>query len=189
MRKIVYFVAATIDGYIAAPDGSWEFFGIHEDVTDFMNTRYPETVPTHIRAHFGVDGPNQVFDTVLMGRNTYEPALREGITSPYAHLDQIVFSRTLKSPDPAVRVVADDPLDFARKLKEQPGKDIWLAGGGNLAGQVLPAVDELVIKLNPVIAGDGIPLAAAGFDPHRFAIIDVTPLAGSGVVVVRYRRA
>jgi dihydrofolate reductase len=189
MRKIVYFVAATIDGYIAAPDGSWEFFGIHEDVTEFMNTRYPETVPTHIRAHFGVDGPNQVFDTVLMGRNTYEPALREGITSPYAHLEQIVFSRTLtESPDPAVRVVADDPLDFARKLKEQPGKDIWLAGGGNLAGQVLPAVDELVVKLNPLIAGDGIPLAATGFDPHRFAIIDVTPLA-SGVVVLRYRRA
>ncbi|MEU4625006.1 dihydrofolate reductase family protein [Actinoplanes sp. NPDC023801] len=189
MRKIVYFVATTIDGYIAAPDGSWEFMGVPDDVLAYMRGHCPETLPTHVRAAMGVDEPNRLFDTVLMGRNTYEPALQAGITSPYAHLEQVVFSRTItEPPDPAVQIVADDPLGFARKLKEQPGRDIWLAGGGNLAGQVLPAVDELVLKLNPVIAGDGIPLAATGFDPQRFTIVDVTQLT-SGVVVLRYRRA
>ncbi|GGN84819.1 deaminase [Actinoplanes lobatus] len=189
MRKLVYFVAATIDGFIAAPDGSWDFMTIHDDVTAFMSTRYPETVPTHLRGPLGVEGPNRVFDTVLMGRHTYEPALQAGIISPYAHLKQFVFSRTLPaSADPAVQVVADDPHALADKLKQQPGLDIWLAGGGSLAGQLLPVVDELVIKLNPIVAGAGIPLATTGFDPHRFDLIDTTPL-DSGVVVLRYRAA
>ncbi|MFC7535171.1 dihydrofolate reductase family protein [Actinoplanes sp. GCM10030250] len=190
MRKLGYFVAATIDGYIAAPDGSWDFLPVREDVTTFMIEEYPETIPTPARGLLGMgDPPNRVFDTVLMGRNTYEPALREGVSSPYAHLRQIVFSRTMTgSPDPAVQVVAEDPVTFAGKLKQEPGMDIWLAGGGNLAGQLLPEIDELVIKLNPVIAGGGIPLAARGFDPHSFTLTSATPL-DSGVIVLRYRAA
>lgn len=180
MRKLVYFVAGTIDGFIAAPDGSWDFFGPQDDIVGYMREHYPETVP-------GSDTPPRVFDTVLMGRHTYEPALRAGITSPYASLTQIVFSRSIEPADPAVRIVADDPVAYVGKLKQEPGRDIWLCGGGNLAGQLLPAVDELVVKLNPVVAGGGIPLAARGFDPHRFAFVDATPLA-SGVVVLRYRK-
>jgi len=185
MRKLVYFVAGTLDGYIAAPDGSWDFFAAGDDVIAYMKEHYPETLPTHLRE----SGPIRVFDTVLMGRRTYEPALKAGITSPYAHLTQIVFSRLLTSPDPAVRVVAgEDPLEVVAQLKRRPGRDIWLAGGGHLAGQLLPAVDELVIKLNPVVAGAGIPLAAAAFHPHAYAFTDATPLP-SGVVVLRYRAA
>jgi dihydrofolate reductase len=186
MRKLVYFVATTIDGVIAAPDGSYEFFGAQDDVIQYMATNYPETVPTHLRAPLGIDAPNQHFDTVVMGRHTYDPALQAGVTNPYAHLQHIVFSRSLTSSDPAVQVVADDPLTVVDKLKQQPGMDIWLAGGGNLAGQLLPAVDELVIKLNPLVAGTGIRLAETGFDPHRFTLLETTPLA-SGVVVLRYR--
>ncbi|MEV6598569.1 dihydrofolate reductase family protein [Actinoplanes sp. NPDC051346] len=187
MRNLMYFVASTIDGFIAAPDGSWDFFPLQDDVTAYMNERYPETVPTHVRDPLRPDTSHQVFDTVLMGRRTYEPALRAGITSPYAHLKQIVFSRSITTPpDPTVQIVADDPITFVDKLKQESGKDIWLCGGGNLAGQLLPAIDELVIKLNPVIAGGGIPLAASGFHPHRFTLIDTTPLK-SGVVVLRYQ--
>jgi dihydrofolate reductase len=190
MRKLVYFVASTIDGFIAAPDGSWDFLGVHEDVVRFMVERYPETVPTQARDPLGVPGgPNPTFDTVVMGRRTYDPALTVGVTSPYAHLRQIVFSRSLDgSPDPAVEVVADDPRGFVAKLKEEPGQDIWLAGGGEFAGQLLPLVDELVIKLNPVVAGDGTPLFRAAFDPHRFTLTETTPLA-NGVVVLRYAAA
>jgi dihydrofolate reductase len=204
MRKLVYFVAATLDGFIAAPDGSWEFLGAPEEVIRFMVERYPETVPTPARGPLGVpDGPNPTFDTVVMGRRTYDPALTEGITSPYAHLRQVVFSRTLAAPDPdrtlaapdpdrtptapdpAVEIVSDDPLEFVEKLKAEPGQDIWLAGGGELAGRLLPLIDELVIKLNPVVAGDGIPLFRAGFAPHRFTPAETTPLT-NGVLVLRY---
>ncbi|MFI5491906.1 dihydrofolate reductase family protein [Actinoplanes sp. NPDC051859] len=186
MRKLVYFIAQSIDGFIAAPDGSWDFFGAQDDVLAYLTAHYPDTLPTAFR---GADQANQVFDTVLMGRRTYEPALQAGITSPYAHLEQIVFSRTLTtSPDPAVRIVTGDPVEFVGSLKQEPGKDIWLCGGGEFAGQLLPAIDELVIKLNPVVAGGGIPLAARGFDPHQFCLLDVTPL-DSGVLVLRYQAA
>ncbi|MEU4693629.1 dihydrofolate reductase family protein [Actinoplanes sp. NPDC023714] len=185
MRKLVYFVAGTIDGFIAAPDGSWEWMGVTEDVVRFMVESYPETVPTHARGPLGVpDAPNPRFDTVVMGRRTYDPALAEGITSPYSHLRQIVFSHTLKESKD-VEIVADDPQDFVAKLKQEPGRDIWLAGGGEFAGQLLPLVDELVVKLNPIVAGDGIPLVRAGFDPHRFTLLDAKPLP-SGVVVLHY---
>ena len=186
MRRLVYFVASTVDGFIAGPDGSYDFFVLQDDVLAYMGEHYPETVPTHLRAPEQRGAPNRVFDTVLMGRHTYEPALKAGITSPYAHLTQIVFSRSPTTPDPAVRVAAGDPLEVVAELKRQPGGDIWLAGGGNLAGQLLPAVDELIVKLNPVIAGAGIPLAAAGFNPHQFTLTEATPLP-SGVVVLRYR--
>ena len=186
MRKVVYFVASTIDGFIAAPDGSFDFLGVEGDVVELMKERYPETLPTQARGPLGVTAANRVFDTVLMGRNTYEPALRAGITSPYAHLTQIVFSRSLAtSPDPAVTIVPGDPAAFVDKIKQEPGRDIWLCGGGDLAGQLLPLIDELIVKLNPVVAGSGIPLVSRGFDPRRFTLRETTPLP-SGVVILRY---
>jgi dihydrofolate reductase len=180
MRKLVYYVASTLDGFIAAPDGSWDFFGpVHEELGAFINARYPETLPTGQR--------RQVFDTVLMGRGTYEPALKIGVTSPYAHLDQHVFSRTLDPAiDPAVTIVAEDPVPYVRKLKERPGQEIWLCGGGALAATLRDEIDEYVVKLNPVLAGDGIPLRSGPFDPKRLELREVTPLGASGVVVLRY---
>ncbi|HWS34771.1 MAG TPA: dihydrofolate reductase family protein [Actinoplanes sp.] len=178
MRKLVYFVASSLDGFIAGPDGGWDFLQSGADVIGYMQDNYPETLPSHVR---GPDAPpNRVFDTVLMGRNTYEPALKAGISHPYAHLEEIVFSRTL-------RLEQGDPVTVVRDLKQQPGLDIWLAGGGDLAGRLLPEIDELVLKLNPVVIGTGVPLAAAGFAPHHFTLVDTTPLP-SGVVVLRFRR-
>ncbi|MCO8275994.1 dihydrofolate reductase family protein [Actinoplanes sp. TRM 88003] len=188
MRKLIYYVAATVDGFIAAPDGDFAFFGLPDELLAFIAERYPETLPTAFRDQLGITAPNQVFDTVVMGRGTYEPALEVGVTSPYAHLEQFVFSRTLDPAiDPAVTVVADDPVPYLRELKQRPGKDIWLCGGGAFAGAVRSEIDEYVIKLNPLLAGQGIPLTAGPFDPARLALIDATPVGDSGVIVLRYR--
>ena len=169
MRKLVYYVASTIDGFIAGPDGEFDFFPISAELMAVMNAELPETVPTHFRAPAGLtDTPNRRFDTVVMGRGTYEPALKEGITSPYAHLKQYVFSRTLPpATEPEVEIVAGDPAEFVRELKSRDGGDIWLCGGGDLAGQLLPEVDEFIIKLNPVVIGSRIPLARRDFRPAQ----------------------
>ncbi len=74
-----------------------------------------------------------------------------------------------------------------QKLKQKPGKDIWLCGGGAFAGAVRAEIDEYVIKLNPVVAGSGVPLVAGPFDPTRLTLVDATPVGASGVAVLRYR--
>ncbi len=186
MRKLVYYVASTIDGFISGPDGETDFYPFEADLAEFIRTRYPETLPTHLRGPLGISGPNLVFDTLVMGRGTLDPGLKAGIASPYAHMKQYVFSRSLAT-DGEPSVVEGDPIAFVRGLKQESGLDIWLCGGGDLAGQLLPEVDELVIKLSPVIAGDGIPLVRRGFDPARFTLTSTTPLP-SGVVVLTYSR-
>lgn len=171
MRKLVYYVAVSLDGYIAGPNGEFDFYPLSEDMAAWINTRYPEAVPTHLRQYAGipVDEPNREWDTVIMGRGSYDPAYLHGITSPYAHMKQYVVSTTLgEIDDPAVTVVDSDPVELVRRLKKEEGKRIYLCGGGNLAGQLIDEIDELVIKSYPVIAGAGVSAFTGNFKPTQF---------------------
>ncbi|WP_430332171.1 dihydrofolate reductase family protein [Rhodococcus sp. ACT016] len=190
MRKLVYYVGLTVDGYIAGPGGEVDFYPLSDAMAAWINERYPETVPTHLRPALGLgDQPNRSFDTIVMGRGTYEPALTVGITSPYTHLRQLVVSSTLgTSPDPDVELITADPLEAVRKLKEEDGLDIWLAGGGRLAGALLPEIDELIIKSYPVVAGTGRPVFDGAFEPSRFERTDATSF-DSGATVTWFARA
>jgi dihydrofolate reductase len=184
MRKLVYYVAATVDGFIAAPDGTWDFFPYEPDMADWIVAHYPETLPTAVRQAVGIDDvAPRAFDTVVMGRGTYQPALDQGIASPYAHLTQYVVAHGLRAD--GVHVVDGDPVALVRELKAAGGKDIWLAGGGTLAATLRDEIDEYVIKLSPVLAGSGIPVLAAGFDARRLTLTGTESLP-SGVVILRY---
>lgn len=188
MRALTYYVGVSLDGYIAAPDGSFDFFPVDQSVLDFIAEDFPETLPGHVRAHLGVTVPGTRFDTVLMGRATYAPALEAGLTSPYAHLRQYVVSTTLPTGrDPQVTVVSD-PLVLVRQLKNEDGAGIWLAGGGRLAGTLLDEIDELVIKRYPVVIGTGIPAIAADHTASlAFTTTDARTLA-NGTTVTTYTR-
>ncbi|WP_040840889.1 dihydrofolate reductase family protein [Nocardia brevicatena] len=173
MRRLVYYVAVSLDGYIAGPQGEFDFYPMCEDMMAWINERYPETVPTPTRESIGMplDTPNKTLDTLVMGRGTYEPGLAAGATSPYNHLKQYVFSSTLAPVDnPQVTVVDTDPVELVRRLKKEEGLDIWLCGGGNLAGQLIDEVDQLIIKSYPVIAGDGVRALAGNFKPTQFTV-------------------
>ncbi|MEU1072330.1 MULTISPECIES: dihydrofolate reductase family protein [unclassified Streptomyces] len=189
MRKLSYYIALTLDGFIAAPDGSFDFYPLSEELVGFLAGEFPDTLPTAARRALGVDeAPPSRYDTVLMGRGAYEPALEEGITSPYAHLRQIVFSRGLgDSPDPAVEVVSGDPVAYVRDLKREDGLDVYLCGGADLAGQLIDEIDELVIKSYPIVAGTGIPLFRAEFGPRSFVPTDSRSFE-NGTVVTTYTR-
>ena len=189
MRALTYYVGSSLDGFIAAPDGSIDAFPVTEDVIEFMAADYPETLPTHLRERLGVTAPGRRFDTVVMGRNTYAPALQAGIVSPFAHLDQYVVSTTLPaSPDPRVQVVAGDPVELVRRLKHRPGAGVWLAGGARLAGALLGEIDELVIKRYPVLLGAGIPFSTTTEVCNvSFELVDGRILRG-GTTVARYTR-
>ncbi|MFC8146471.1 dihydrofolate reductase family protein [Streptomyces paradoxus] len=196
MRKLVYYIAVTLDGRIAGPQGEYDFFpaGTEQQSAAYSawaNALYPETVPTAYRAAAGLtDAPNRHFDTVVMGAGTYRAPFDQGITSPYAHLRQYVVSSTLAhDADPAVTVVAGDPLALVRELKRERDADlnIWLCGGGKLAGALLPEIDELVVKNYPVVAGAGIPAFDGPFDPTAFDVAERTAFP-SGVTLTRLTR-
>lgn len=191
MRQFVYYVAVTLDGFIAPPGGgdpSHSVMTPTPDLIDFIVTRYPETLPAPAREALGVSGAGRVFDTVVEGRSSYEVGLAAGVDDAYPHLHHLVFSTTLESvPGEQVELVADDALGRVRALKAEPGKDIWLIGGGRLAHGLLPEIDRLVIKLNPVVIGSGIPMFDGAFRPAGFTVTDTVSLA-SGVQVLSLDR-
>ncbi|MFD5158139.1 dihydrofolate reductase family protein [Streptomyces hawaiiensis] len=196
MRKLVYYIAVTLDGRIAGPGGEYDFFPAGDEQQSAaysarVNTLYPETVPTAHRAAAGLtDAPNRQFDTVVMGSGTYRDALGQGITSPYAHLRQYVVSSTLDADAaPAVTVVPGDSLALVRELKREKdtGSHVWLCGGGKLAGALLPEIDELVVKHYPVVAGAGIPAFDGAFDPTVFVVAERTAFP-NGVTLTRLTR-
>ncbi|WP_040773006.1 dihydrofolate reductase family protein [Nocardia pneumoniae] len=171
MRKLVYYVGVSLDGYIAGPAGEYDFYPFDDEMTAWVIAEYPEFVPSFLRTQSGmaVDEPNKRFDTAVMGRGTYEPGLSLGVSSPYAHMRQYVVSSTLGPvDDPAVEVVERDPVEFVRGLKRAQGGDIWLVGGGKLAAELLGEVDEMIIKSYPVVAGGGISAFSGAFRPTLF---------------------
>ncbi|MGI5347492.1 dihydrofolate reductase family protein [Streptomyces sp. CA-250714] len=195
MRNLVYYIASTIDGFIAGPDGADPtgpdgFWPIPEDYIQHLVAEYPETLPGQARAALSVTAEGTHFDTVLEGRRTYEIGLHAGTTNAYPHLRHLVFSRTLtESPDPAVELIAEDPVATVRELKKEEGKDIWLIGGGELAGALYSEIDTLIVKLSPMTIGTGVPLFSdkAGFDPRTWDLTDHTVL-NSGALFLTYSR-
>jgi dihydrofolate reductase len=193
MRRLVYYVATTLDGFIAGPDGGdptgLPYFPLTEDVIDFIVANYPETIPGPGREAMGIDGPGAHFDTVLEGRRSFELGTKAGIADAYSHLRHLVFSTSLEAdPATAVEIVEGDPIERVRELKAEAGLDLWLVGGGTLAHALLPEIDRLILKQNPSVIGEGVPLFNGPFAPHLFTPVATVELPG-GVRVVTLDRA
>jgi dihydrofolate reductase len=188
VRRLTYLIAMSIDGFIAGPGDEVDSFPTPEGYLGHLAGEYPETLPSHVRPHLGIaDAPNKRFDTIVQGRTTYQPALDIGVTSPYAHLRQYVVSTTLTSPDPAVTVVAD-PVALVRSLKSEDGLGIYLAGGATLAGAVYAEIDEVILKVYPIMMGTGVPMIKGAFDVAAFDRAEITTF-DSGHVILRYIRS
>jgi dihydrofolate reductase len=126
-------------------------------------------------------------DPILMGRTTYDIGRKVGLTSPYPHLRQIVVSNSITAPpDPAVEVLGQDVIAAVRTVKAEQGKDIWLAGGGRLAASLVDEIDELILKVNPVVLGAGAPLFDGPVGPRPVTLTghQVYP---NGFALMRWR--
>ncbi|MGW1955329.1 dihydrofolate reductase family protein [Streptomyces sp. NPDC001920] len=192
MRKLTYFIACSIDGFIGDPGGDAAFMYafVDEEFRAFLKAEYPETIATPGRRALGVDDlENKRFDTIVQGRSSYDVALKDGITSPYAHLREYVASRTLaQSPDPHVEIIREDLVAKVRELKaEDSALGIYLCGGSKLAGELLDEIDELVIKTYPIVLGAGMPMFGSGFAVTEFTLDSVRAF-GNGVLVRTYSR-
>jgi dihydrofolate reductase len=142
MRKVTFGGANSLDNFIARKDSAVDWLMWCDEAAAVM-AAYWKTI-----------------DTILWGRKTYEVALKSGHASN-GGMKNYVFSRTLKpSSDKTVEIVAEDAAAFVRKLKNQPGKDICVMGGGELARSLFEAgvIDEIGFSIHPVLLGSGIPL-------------------------------
>jgi dihydrofolate reductase len=172
MRKLRYHVASTVDGFIAREDHTVDgFVQEGEHVTDYLESLKSD------------------YDIVLMGRRTYEFGFQFGVTNPYPWMKQYVLSRTMeRSPDPNVEVISENVIDLVRELRKGTGKDIYLCGGAELAATLLAEglIDEVILKLNPVLFGSGIPLFSRASRQTALELIG-SKIYGNSVVLLQYR--
>lgn len=178
MRKVKYGVGVSLDGYIASPDGS----------VDWLNRATSKAEGEG--EDFGMGDFFRSIDTVLMGRKTYEMAVKMGMDKGgYPKMKNYVFSRTLPSGKrDGVEFMSGNPADLIARLKQQPGKDIWLCGGGELAREVLnsKALDEIILGVAPVLVGDGRLTFPPGFPETEVELIECKQYKG-GVVGLTYK--
>lgn len=189
MRDLIYYIATTLDGFIAHEDGTFAGFPWDDKFGADLFANFPETFPAHLRDDKGKQADNKWFDVVLMGRKTYEVGLQEGVTNPYPTLSQFVFSRTLReSPDENVTLITKNAIQTVKSLKQKSGKAIWLCGGSDLASTFLEAnlIDKLIVKLNPVIFRSGIPLFSKGIKQTSLKLTD-SKVYKSGHVLLYYQ--
>ena len=188
MRELVYYVAVSLDGRIAGPDGDFSSFLVEGDHMAWQFEHYADALPAPALAAFGIEADRSRFSTVLMGWNTYAVGLPMGLTDPYPHLEQVVVTRAHATAEvpPGVRLVPDDPAEEVDRLKKEDGGAIWLCGGGRLAGALADRIDRLVLKLQPVVLGEaGIPLFGGGAWPGHLRLVDSRRFQ-SGVIVNEY---
>ena len=138
MRKLVLQLAVSLDGYIEGPNGEYDWCFMDQD--------------------YGMSEFFKRIDSVFYGRKSYELALSmEGVEMLHPKLNEYVFSTTLQSVKPGVTLVNGDIKDRVSKIKNEPGKDIWLFGGASLTTSLLNLglIDEISLAVHPIILGSG----------------------------------
>lgn len=187
MRELVYYVAVSLDGYIADPGGGYDAFTTEGDHMSAITGEYADALPTHALTALGLEPPRTLFDTVIQGRATYNIAHALGINRPYAHLREYVATRSEATAPTGVRFTSD-ALATAQQLKQEPGLSIYLCGGGNLAGALLPEIDRLILKRNPIVLGAGIPLFGNTASPATAFTLTACRAFTSGVIIEEYEK-
>ena len=188
MRELIYYVAVSIDGFIAEPDGAFDAFPVTGDHAAVLTSDFADAVPARFLEMLGVTAPRTRFDTVIQGSASYRIALDEGVERPYAHLREFVATRSGAKPPEGV-TYTDDALATVRELKQDDGLGIYLCGGGELAGSLLPEIDRLVLKRYPIVLGAGIGLfGSADATVLPFELVDTRRFA-SGLVIEEYVRS
>jgi len=172
MRKVQLYIAASLDGYIARPDGGVDWLSsVDKKGEDYGYSEFIASV-----------------DTTLMGGKTYDEVLGFGGPFPYLNTSNYVFSRQERQPDSnPVQFINENPAAFVKGLKAQAGNNIWLIGGGQINTILLNArlIDEMILSIIPIVLGDGIPLFAGQPKEAKWELSE-HKVFDTGLVQLRY---
>ena len=169
--RIVYFVAASVDGFIATPDGGVEW--LHRVQVEGEDYGYADFFAS--------------IDSMVMGRGSYEKAVSLG-NWPYASLPcWVMTARDLQPVHPMITISHDSPDRVVAGIRRRGLENLWLVGGAALAGDFRThgLITEYIVSVIPAILGDGVPLVAAGGSPTQLYLVDSNTYP-SGVVTLRY---
>lgn len=169
MRRVRYQVAMSLDGYIAGPKGEADWIPMDPDI-DFT-------------ALFSE------FDTLVMGRRTYEAMAGQGGGGSFSGMKVVVVSRTLQAAShPKVRIVSTEVGEGVEALRKEKGKDIWLFGGGDLFRSLLELglVDTVEVAVLPVLLGGGIPLLPSPAIQTSLRLMSHRVYEKTGTVLLKY---
>jgi dihydrofolate reductase len=170
MRNVVLGLGISLDGYIARPDGAVDFLFMPKgySMAPFMAT----------------------IDTLIMGRKTLDAAIQMSGKPYKAEMPTYVFSRSRPpAKQDGLEFVNQPPRALVEQLRQRPGKDIWMMGGGELAREFLrdDLIDGLYLGIVPSLIGEGIPLFPAGFPQRDFKLVENQTYA-KGLITLKYER-
>lgn len=172
-RKVILYIAESIDGFIAKEDGDIDWLSIVEKPGEDYG--YQEFISTA--------------DTVIMGRKTYEKVMSFGIEFPHKGMKCYVLSRTLKGMDENIEYYNGDIAELIDILKNKDGKNIFIDGGAEAAREFLNKnlIDEYVISIIPILLGKGIRLFRGNDIESSLKLIECKSFE-SGLVQLKYER-
>lgn len=177
MRKVILYIAISLDGYIAKLDGSVDWL---------------EHIPHSNQEDYGYHNFYETIDTTLMGNKTYQQVIDFPISFPYATKINYVFTRQQLQDDENVTFINQDIGNFVRNLKQKEGAHIWLIGGGEINGILLEEnlIDEMIVSIMPVVLGNGLPFFSIQTQKKMEYLLELkeTKSFQSGVVQLIYSK-
>lgn len=172
-RKLILYIATSLDGYIAQPNDDLSFLSIVEqEGQDYGYADFVKTV-----------------DTVIVGRKTYDKVIAMGFEFPHADKDAYIITRTPKKSSGSVHFYTEDLKLLVEKLKSENGKNIYCDGGAEIVNELLKAdlIDEFIISVIPILVGNGTKLFNDGRSEMKLELVSVKSF-DKGLIQMHYKR-
>jgi len=172
-RKVILYIAMSLDGFIAKPDGDISFLSqVEQDGEDYGYSAFTETI-----------------DTIILGRKTYDKVLSMGYKLPYGEREVYVLSRSYKPDSGTIHFYSGNLPELIFRLKNRDGKHIYCDGGAETAQRLLQddLIDEFIISIIPILLGDGISLFNRSFQQRKLQLVKSKSFE-KGLVQLHYLR-
>jgi dihydrofolate reductase len=171
-RKVIVYIAASLDGYIAGPDNSMEFLSIvNEEGQDYGYFSFIESV-----------------DTAIMGRKTYDWVMTQVDEFPHAAMDSFIITRTPRPSKGKLKYYSGELKTLILKLKSEEGKHIFIDGGAEIVNQLLKEnlIDEIIVSVIPILLGNGVRLFQDGRPEQGIQLLEAKSFP-KGLVQLHYK--